>query len=175
MTFSTHKPYKSILVTLGSFFLLAACASVQTIAQPIDHRFSNGDRYIGNVTNGNADGCGIYISKDKSWYAGKYVSNNVVLGHSSWPRPDHHYLGEFSNNQRHGYGVYYFSVNERYEGQFRNGKFDGYGVYYHNNGSKRAGRWSKDKLVSTETVGAHHLIRAITAASQAVNTCRVSW
>ena len=175
MTFSTYKPYKSILITLGSFFLLAAGVSTQTSARPIDQTFSNGDRFIGDVVNGKAIGCGIYINKGGNWYAGKYSNNKKTLGHYSWVNPNHHYFGNLLNDERHGYGIYYHSLTERYEGQWKNGNRDGYGVYYHNNGSKSAGRWSKGKLISTGTVSPHHLTQAISAAANSVNTCRVSW
>ena len=41
------------------------------------------------------------------------------------------FVGDFINDKREGYGVYYYAGGDRYEGNFKNNKKEGQGVYYY--------------------------------------------
>lgn len=78
--------------------------------------------YVGQLSNGQANGRGI----------GLYSTGSV-------------YRGEWRNNERHGKGVFEWSDGEKYEGEYKNDLRDGYGVYYWSNGLRYEGEWRNDK------------------------------
>ena len=77
-------------------------------------RFSNGDKYAGNFTNGEMHG---------------------VAGNYEWSHGDA-YCGEFWHNMRHGKGVYMTSNGRRYVGCYQYDKPNGFGVLYNKVRSK---------------------------------------
>ena len=131
-------------------------------------QYANGNRYIGDFSDGNPHGQGIlycangnkYLGHwDKNWREGqgRYVFNE-----------GHEYLGEFHRNQfqgkgvmryangdrydgnwahnlPNGFGVYAFHTGNRYEGLFAEGRFNGEGTMFYTNGSKFSGTWRNNK------------------------------
>ena len=51
-----------------------------------------------------------------------------------------YYIGEFSNNQRNGYGIYYFDDGTIVKGKWKNGKRTS-GSYHWPSGNKFVGRF----------------------------------
>jgi hypothetical protein len=86
----------------------------------------NGDRYEGEVIDGEPHGHGIF-----------YFANGD------------RYEGEFIDGKMHGYGIYYWTndqfAGDRYEGEFIDGKMHGYGIYYWANGDRYEGDWIDEK------------------------------
>ena len=56
------------------------------------------------------------------------------------------YIGEWLNGHRTGYGRYSLSDGRVYEGQFLNGQYSGYGILKQPDGIKYRGYWKEDKL-----------------------------
>lgn len=60
--------------------------------------FSNGEKFVGNLKNGEKNGEGSYY----------YLNGNV-------------YEGNWANDKKNGFGkYYYFAMDEKYEGEFKN-------------------------------------------------------
>ena len=56
------------------------------------------------------------------------------------------YEGEFKNDLREGYGIFYTSDGDRYEGEFKNELIEGYGIWYFSNGDRYEGEF-KNNLI----------------------------
>ena len=56
------------------------------------------------------------------------------------------YEGEFTNNLKHGFGVYEWSDGTKYEGNFVEDRKDGFGTYYFYNGDKYEGNFKEDRF-----------------------------
>lgn len=78
--------------------------------------------YLGEVTNGQANGGGIGI-----WTTGSV------------------YRGEWKNSLRHGQGNFQWADGEKYIGAYVNGKREGMGVYLWPSGDKYDGEWKNDR------------------------------
>ena len=146
-------------------------------AEFVTHAYGNGDRYIGNVEEGERHGCGIYIWNSGDWYSGQFInSKRTGFGHDflRFTGGSMHYLGEMVDGNMHGYGVLYLEIGLRYEGQFRDDTMAGYGAVYKLNGAREVGQFSNGTLIKSEPINSYHLVRAITAAAQAANACPVS-
>ena len=114
--------------------------------------FADGDMFIGSFADGVRQGPGTYFFKDGSvehgvWQNGKFV--NALNAASSAKRdcPDSpsayfddcfgsftfdggdHYVGEFKDDDFHGFGTYTFADGDFYQGYFSNGKWNGLGIY----------------------------------------------
>ena len=92
------------------------------VAETTTHTFTNADRYVGEIQNGQFHGQGTY-----------FFSNG------------NEYEGRFHEGKYHGQGVYKFASGERYEGEFRNGKFHGHGVYRWAGGLRFEGIWQDNR------------------------------
>ena len=74
--------------------------------------YKNGDRYNGTISNGSMVGYGTYIYAD-----------------SGEPDAKERYVGEFLNNQPHGYGAMIWKNGDIYYGKFANGLMQGQGIF----------------------------------------------
>ena len=92
------------------------------VAETITQTFTNADRYVGEIQNGQFHGQGTY-----------FFSNG------------NEYEGRFHEGKYHGQGVYKFASGERYEGEFRDGKFHGHGVYTWAGGLRFEGIWQDNR------------------------------
>lgn len=73
---------------------------------------ANGDTYIGDYKNGEANGAGMKVFANGDSHEGQYL-----------------------NDKRHGYGVYKWKNGDVYRGQWMNGKMNGRGTKYMAEGS----------------------------------------
>ena len=101
--------------------LLGALKSIAA-AETTTQTFTNADRYVGEIQNGQFHGQGTY-----------FFSNG------------NEYEGRFHEGKYHGQGVYKFASGERYEGEFRDGKFHGHGVYTWTGGLRFEGAWQNNR------------------------------
>ena len=85
--------------------------------------------YLGEVTNGKANGGGIGI-----WTTGSI------------------YRGEWKNNQRHGSGTFEWADGERYVGDFVEDRREGEGSYYWPSGERYEGQWLADRRTGKGTL-----------------------
>ena len=72
--------------------------------------------YYGEFKNGQKQGIGRYIWKNKARYD-----------------------GEWKNDTMNGYGIYYFSDGRKYLGEWKNNYMEGFGIYLWNNKKKYYG------------------------------------
>ena len=107
----------------------------------------NGDIYEGKFINGEINGKGNYINKDKNtFYVGDFV-NGQCYGKGDLTTEKYHYKGDFKNNKFDGYGIIEF-LNEghRYEGYFEKNIINGKGVYKWKNGDIYEGDMKNGKM-----------------------------
>lgn len=79
-------------------------------------RWTNGDEYTGNFSNGLFDGQGRYTSPDL-----------------------YTHVGEYRNGRAHGFGVVTYVTGDKYEGDFVNGDIEGEGTWKSDDGSLYSG------------------------------------
>lgn len=62
-----------------------------------------------------------------------------------------YYKGEYKDDKKHNFGIYYGKENKGYEGFWECGSQKGLGKYIKNNGSFKLGYWDENKLTSAIT------------------------
>lgn len=108
-------------------------------------KYSNGDKYEGEWTNGQCNGKGTYYWKNGDKYEGDW-KDDKVNGHGTFYWADGgKYVGEFKNNSFNGYGVRHFASGAKYAGNWKDGKKDGEGTYSWANGDRYEGDFKDDK------------------------------
>ena len=64
-----------------------------------------------------------------------------------------YYIGDVdSNDERHGFGTYYWNNGERYEGDWVHGKITGKGTYYYSNGQRYEGGFLDSNFYGSGTL-----------------------
>lgn len=125
--------------------------------------YENGDRYVGSVVNGKANGYGTLTTVDGDKYIGEFMNDLMNGQGESFISDEEKHVGEFKNGKADGYGVVtYASIGvkyigefkdgfihghgeityidgNRYVGEFKEGGFSGQGTYYYNDGSVYVG------------------------------------
>jgi hypothetical protein len=89
--------------------------------------YSNGDVYIGQLSNGNPDGKGRMDYADND--------NNILF-----------YEGQWTHGKHHGHGYKQWMDNVRYEGEWSNGMMHGEGIYHMNEVDILNGRFDEDEF-----------------------------
>jgi hypothetical protein len=92
-------------------------------------RYTNGDKYIGELSNGLPNGRGTYTYS----YGDKYE-------------------GDFRNGFPDGFGAYTFPSGEKYVGEFKQGKMHGYGTREFLDGKHQEGIWDKGHFISEANI-----------------------
>jgi hypothetical protein len=134
------------------------------------YNFSNsGDRYVGDMRNGDPDGRGMYIWKDGTTYDGDWVAG-VREGHAVWKsaagsvfvgmyhknepvsgaltRPNgERYEGAFAADGPHGTGKYFWPDGNRYEGPVDSRGRNGHGTMFFPGGDSLECDWKDDQRV----------------------------
>ncbi len=108
----------------------------------------NGDKYEGQVFQGQMHGRGIFTSSLGYVYTGEFKYGKPSgLGKLVYENGDQ-YEGSFVNDMLHGKGKYMYANGDRYQGEFQNDLPHGQGVYILANGNVYSGRWENGGLVS---------------------------
>ena len=104
----------------------------------------NGNKYVGELNNGEPNGQGTMIFTDGSKYVGEFKNGNFN-GQASYTFLDgESYVGEFKNNDFNGQGRYTFLDGESYVGEFKNGEYNGYGKYSYSGGDTYEGQFQNN-------------------------------
>lgn len=90
------------------------------------------EKYIGQFKSNTREGIGIQI-----WYETK--GENKIL--------KNRYIGEWTNGNRNGYGLIFYSNGSRYEGYFTDNIKNGYGMFVFQDGTSYIGRFENDRMV----------------------------
>ncbi len=112
--------------------------------------FRDGTKYIGDFKNGEFEGEGEKTLTNGSkqigiWEKGKY------LGKISYYSKPVGTTGCLNGDCDAGYGMKYYSGNDRYFGYFKNSKRDGYGAYYWSDGTRWVGQFEQNLLTGYGT------------------------
>ena len=101
--------------------------------------------YSGCFLNGQKNGIGIYVWKNKSKYEGEWKNDNMN-GYGIYHFSDgRKYIGEWKDNYMNGFGIYLWKNNKKYMGYFKNGIKHGFGIFYLLNGKYVIGFWKDGK------------------------------
>ena len=101
--------------------------------------------YSGCFLNGQKNGIGVYIWKNKSKYEGEWKNNNMN-GYGIYYFSDgRKYIGEWKNNYMNGFGIYKWSNNKQYFGFFKKGVKNGFGIFSLLNDKFVIGFWKEGK------------------------------
>ena len=100
------------LLSIVLFCVLVPCAYGETI------NYDNGDKYVGEISNGVPHGQGTYF----------YASGAK-------------YIGEYKDGLQHGHGTYIWADGEKYIGEYKDGLYHGHGTYIYVDGYKYVGEY----------------------------------
>lgn len=117
--------------------------------QVISFRNDKGNliHYLGEISEGKANGGGVGIWDTGGLYKGNWKDNQRHgEGTYTW-KDGHKYEGNFVEGVREGQGTYYWSSGEKYEGEWKNNMRNGQGVLYDkDNNVSYDGLWVDDKI-----------------------------
>ena len=83
--------------------------------------FPNGEKYVGEVKDGQPNGQGTYTWANGAKYVGQWADGQRNgRGMYTWPNGER-YLGEFRNNKKHGQGTLVYANGRKYVGEFKDG------------------------------------------------------
>lgn len=124
------KQTRLFILLLGMFAQLAPLLAQETGCVSGDCRngkgyyyYPNGDKYIGEFSEGQRHGHGAYYFANGNVYKGEHHHNERHgYGTYKWKNGDV-YVGEYQGNDRHGEGVYHFANGAKQEGVWKNGSF----------------------------------------------------
>ncbi len=132
-----------------AFMLLTGCAMVANTrdgCKVIDPDLAQGT-YSGGCTNGLAEGYG-EVSGVGSYRGDFQAGKKHGIGIKVMPNGDK-YAGRFSEDYRHGKGVYVWGdktqwAGDRYEGEYQRDLRHGWGVFQWGSGDRYEGPWQND-------------------------------
>lgn len=109
----------------------------------------NGDRYIGDWQNGQANGQGTQIYGDGQFKGATYIGqfrNNKYSGQGTYTDANSHKLvGEFKDGKLNGQGTFTKPDGTKYIGEFKDGEYNGQGTFTDSNGNKTVGEFKNNK------------------------------
>ena len=123
--------------------------------------YENGDKYIGEFTDGKKDGTGVLIctnnekfigswEKNKKNGEGKFYKNNELVEIGIWKNDvlleKKNYLNQcISGNCENGIGTFISEKGTKFIGQFSKGKLNGKGLAYYETGEKYIGEFRNNQ------------------------------
>jgi len=117
--------------------------------QVISFRNEKGNliHYLGEISDGMANGGGVGIWDTGGLYKGNWKDNQRHgEGTYTW-KDGHKYEGNFVEGVREGQGTYYWSSGEKYVGEWKNNMRNGQGTLYdRDNNISYEGLWVDDKV-----------------------------
>ena len=108
--------------------------------------WANGNKYVGEFSDGLFYGEGTYTSASGDKYVGEH-KNHLRNGQGTYTYSSgDKYVGEYKNGKMHGQGTYSFANGDKYLGEYKNGKMHGQGTYSFASGSKYLGKYKNGKM-----------------------------
>lgn len=116
--------------------------------------WSKGEVYQGQFAGEEFDGIGSYFWPDGRSFTGAWVRGEMEgKGLYTWPAvcsarspingQRKWYIGDYSNNKKHGEGIYHFADGREYKGEWSKGAQCGEGEYVTYLGIKISGQWQR--------------------------------
>ena len=133
--------------------------------------WANGDKYVGEYKDDKKNGQGTYRYSNGDKYVGEWKDDKKNgQGTYTWPNGDK-YVGEWKDNNRTGQGINTWADGEKYVGEFEDSKLNGRGIFYSADGStKHSGIYQDDKLVTSQYIDPNSFTRiAINSKPPVVN------
>lgn len=109
-----------------------------------EHYRNDGSIYRGNFFEGLPQGNGEEIFNNEASFKGFYLAGKKKHGKFLW-KNGNYYLGDFSDDLFHGYGIYTWGKDRIYEGNWSLGKIDGKGKLKLKDGSYYDGEFKEGK------------------------------
>lgn len=110
--------------------------------------FIQGSHYKGQWEGDMKDGFGIQFNPDNTKYEGEWKANKYDGRGTLWVKKikkyQRQYVGDWSEGQMEGQGIYYFENGEIYRGGWLKGKKSGTGRLDYLNGDNYNGEWVND-------------------------------
>lgn len=107
--------------------------------------YTNGDKYEGEVLNGQREGYGIYFYQNGDRYEGIWLKNKKHGLGNMFYKDGSMYVGQWNNSEKSGNGVFYYKSGDKYEGEFSMSKKHGKGKLYGVDGSLYEGNFNSNK------------------------------
>ena len=108
--------------------------------------YANGEKYEGEFKDDKMNGRGTYTWANGNKYEGDWVNDaRTGRGTHTWANGEK-YEGDWVNGNMNGRGTRTWPNGEKYEGEYKDGKKDGKGTYTWTNGDKYEGDWVNDKM-----------------------------
>lgn len=107
--------------------------------------YTNGDKYEGEVLNGQREGYGVYYYQNGDKYEGIWSKNKKHGMGSMCYKDGNMYIGQWKNSEKHGTGVFYYKTGEKYEGEFLTSKKNGKGKLISQDGSVFQGEFKDNR------------------------------
>ena len=108
--------------------------------------------YFGELSDGEANGHGVGIWENQSFYEGEW-KNNMRHGFGKFTTEKGEvYEGEYQNNKRNGKGTYVFRNGDYYTGEWKDSGRSGFGTVISSKGDTLVhGFWEKDRFDQRRT------------------------
>ena len=107
--------------------------------------YSNGEKYRGEIYDGQRNGFGTYFYQNGERYEGNWFKNVKHGRGTFFYRNGSVYEGFWNNNKREGVGTYYYNNSDRYYGEWKENKKHGKGIIHMEDGSKFIGQFKNNK------------------------------
>ena len=102
-------------------------------------KYTNGNRYEGDVKNGHRHGYGVYYYHNGDRYEGWWEKNEKSGVGTFYYKDGSLYVGQWEGNEKNGLGRFYYRGGDKYYGTFQKGKRNGKGCYISHDNSRFIG------------------------------------
>ncbi|HXV09357.1 MAG TPA: hypothetical protein VD839_00995 [Burkholderiales bacterium] len=110
--------------------------------------FLNGEKYVGEVREGQPNGQGTYTWANGAKYVGQWTNGQRNgRGMYLWPNGEK-YIGEFKNNKKHGQGTLIYANGRKYVGEFKDGNPVGEAARQQSQAAEQRGETRKAEVQS---------------------------
>ena len=112
--------------------------------------YSNGDQYVGDMSNGVPHGKGTYIYANGDKYVGEFKSFSFHGQGSYFFTSGNLYDGYWEDDKQNGQGTFTWANGDQYVGEFKDGNRHGQGTLTWANGAVWSGLWRRGQAVVLE-------------------------